>query len=57
MATKKKASKVKPFPRCSMKHWDCIHCNDQGKCTLLTDMEVVEKYHHCGFFKKRNQAL
>lgn len=52
MAQKKK----KPLTRCALKKWDCIQCNSKGLCTLLTDMQVVSKQHHCGFYKKRNNV-
>ena len=45
-------AKSKACPFCALNHLDCIHCNDLGKCTLLTDMAVVKKHHHCGFYKK-----
>lgn len=52
--TTKKHNRAKPLCKCAMRHWDCFACNENGYCTLLNDMEVVNKRHHCGFFKKRN---
>lgn len=55
-ATKKQMPR-KPLCNCSLRHWDCIHCNEKGQCELLIDMEVVNKQKHCGFFKKRTDIL
>ena len=54
---KKKVKKLdnKAFPHCALRHWDCIQCDENCRCHLLTDMEVVEKRKHCGFYKKRGQ--
>ena len=57
MAKTKKTSKRKPLVKCSLRHWDCFACNENGYCTLLLDMEVVDKYKHCGFYKKRKDIL
>ena len=53
----KKKSNTKALPKCALRHWDCFACDDQGRCSLLTDMSVVERQKHCSFYKKRNQAL
>lgn len=48
--------KMPNFKHCALRHWDCIQCNEKGQCTLLTDMEVVIKQKHCGFYKKRGRV-
>ena len=45
-------AKKKATPMCALNHSDCIQYRD-GKCMLLTDMEVVNKQHHCGFYKTK----
>jgi len=51
-----KTKQIKPpLKRCSLKHWDCIQADEKCRCMLLTGMEIVEKYHHCSFYKKRGE--
>ena len=54
--TTKKSRKAKPLCKCSLRHWDCFACDEDGRCTILLDMKVVDKHKHCGFYKKRNEV-
>lgn len=56
MATKKTTKKQSQKHKCALRKWDCKCCNSGGFCELLTDMEVVKKQHHCGFYKKRTEV-
>lgn len=56
MPKKSKKQITKPLVKCSLRHWDCFACDEQGRCSLLNDMEVVNKQKHCGFYKKRNEV-
>lgn len=49
-------AKKTPKPLCPLCHLECFACDEHGKCDILVDCKHIERTHHCGFYKKRNEV-